>query len=90
MMKLKRMISRKGPELVMKRSASCWKLANSSRREWNRGGSESEAVGADQRLPVVDSCNFNSDNKDYDSDDYAKTMALNVMMLRKSKANFPS
>jgi hypothetical protein len=39
---------------------------------------------------VVDSRNFNSDNEDYDSDDYAKTMAPGAMMLRNTKPNFPS
>eukprot|EP00526_Cylindrotheca_closterium_P002697 CAMPEP_0113635820 /NCGR_PEP_ID=MMETSP0017_2-20120614/18677_1 /TAXON_ID=2856 /ORGANISM="Cylindrotheca closterium" /LENGTH=1028 /DNA_ID=CAMNT_0000546627 /DNA_START=17 /DNA_END=3103 /DNA_ORIENTATION=- /assembly_acc=CAM_ASM_000147 len=37
-------------------------------------------------LPVMDNRKYDSDNEDYDSDDYAKTMALGTMMLRKSKA----
>lgn len=37
-------------------------------------------------LPVMDHRKYDSDNEDYDSDDYAKTMALGTMMLRKSKA----
>ena len=36
-------------------------------------------------LPIMDSRRYNSDNEDYDSDDYAQTLALGTMMLRKSK-----
>lgn len=45
-----------------------------------------EVVEAERPLPLMDSRNYNSDNEEYDSDDYAKTMALGTMMLRKSKA----
>ena len=37
-------------------------------------------------LPILDPREYNSDNEDYDSDDYAETLALGTMMLRKSKA----
>jgi AdoMet-dependent rRNA methyltransferase SPB1 len=37
-------------------------------------------------LPKIDSRVYNSDNEDYDSDDYARTLALGTMMLRQSKA----
>jgi len=36
-------------------------------------------------LPVLDTRKYDSDNEDYDSDDYAKTLALGTMILRKSK-----
>mmetsp|Transcript_5706 Transcript_5706/g.8547 ORF Transcript_5706/g.8547 Transcript_5706/m.8547 type:complete len:1066 (-) Transcript_5706:94-3291(-) len=36
-------------------------------------------------LPVMDSRKYDSENEDYDSDDYAQTLALGTMMLRKSK-----
>eukprot|EP00578_Thalassiosira_sp_NH16_P008510 CAMPEP_0181118856 /NCGR_PEP_ID=MMETSP1071-20121207/23300_1 /TAXON_ID=35127 /ORGANISM="Thalassiosira sp., Strain NH16" /LENGTH=1066 /DNA_ID=CAMNT_0023203381 /DNA_START=47 /DNA_END=3247 /DNA_ORIENTATION=+ len=36
-------------------------------------------------LPVFDTRKYDSDNEDYDSDDYAKTLALGTMILRKSK-----
>lgn len=45
-----------------------------------------EVVKDDRPLPVVDSRQYDSENEEYDSDDYAKTMALGTMMLRKSKA----
>ncbi len=37
-------------------------------------------------LPVFDKRKYDSDNEDYDSDDYAQTLALGTMMLRQSKA----
>jgi len=37
-------------------------------------------------LPVLDQREYNSENEAYDSDDYAETLALGTMMLRKSKA----
>lgn len=51
-----------------------------------KGGNTFEVVEADRPLPVQDHRSYNSDNEDYDSDDYAKTMALGTMMMRKSKA----
>ena len=45
-----------------------------------------EVVEADRPLPVMDTRKYDSDHEEYDSDDYAKTMALGTMMLRKSKA----
>jgi AdoMet-dependent rRNA methyltransferase SPB1 len=36
-------------------------------------------------LPVMDDRNYNSENEDYDSDDYAQTLALGTMMVRRSK-----
>ncbi len=36
-------------------------------------------------LPVMDTRKYDSENEDYDSDDYAKTLALGTMILRKSK-----
>ena len=43
-----------------------------------------EVVAA--QLPVHDERKYDSDNEHYDSDDYATTLALGTMMLRKSKA----
>lgn len=37
-------------------------------------------------LPILDPREYNSENEDYDSDDYAETLALGTMMLRQSKA----
>jgi AdoMet-dependent rRNA methyltransferase SPB1 len=48
--------------------------------------SQFEVVEQDRPLPVKDTRKFDSDHEDYDSDDYAKTMALGTMMLRQSKA----
>lgn len=45
-----------------------------------------EVVAPAKPLPVNDTRQYNSDNEDYDSDDYAKTLALGTMMLRRSKA----
>ncbi len=36
-------------------------------------------------LPVFDTRKYDSENEEYDSDDYAKTLALGTMILRKSK-----
>ncbi len=62
-----------------------------------RSGGQKEAEGfevvsaADSKksgglLPIMDSRKYDSENEDYDSDDYAETLALGTMMLRKSKA----
>mmetsp|Transcript_5265 Transcript_5265/g.9337 ORF Transcript_5265/g.9337 Transcript_5265/m.9337 type:complete len:1061 (-) Transcript_5265:400-3582(-) len=45
-----------------------------------------EVVEQDRPLPLKDDRKYDSENEDYDSDDYAKTMALGTMMLRQSKA----
>ena len=45
-----------------------------------------QVVEAERPLPAMDFRKYDSDHEDYDSDDYAKTMALGTMMLRKSKA----
>ena len=37
-------------------------------------------------LPIADERNYDSENEDYDSDDYTRTLALGTMMLRQSKA----
>jgi AdoMet-dependent rRNA methyltransferase SPB1 len=37
-------------------------------------------------LPLVDTRQYDSENEDYDSDDYVQTLALGTMMLRQSKA----
>jgi len=47
--------------------------------------SKADSEKANGLLPIVDSRNYNSDNEKYDSDDYAQTLALGTMMLRKSK-----
>ena len=39
----------------------------------------------EQPLPVVDTRKYDSEEEDYDSDDYIKTLALGTMILRKSK-----
>ena len=46
-----------------------------------------EIVGSESSgpLPIKDHRKYDSDNEDYDSDDYAETMAIGTMMLRKSK-----
>lgn len=36
-------------------------------------------------LPILDTRKYDSENEDYDSDDYAKTLALGTMILRRSK-----
>lgn len=43
------------------------------------------AQGEDNPLPIMDTRRYNSDNEEYDSDDYAQTLALGTMMLRRSK-----
>lgn len=50
------------------------------------GNKAFEVVEADRPLPVMDDRKYDSGHEDYDSDDYAKTMALGTMMLRNSKA----
>jgi AdoMet-dependent rRNA methyltransferase SPB1 len=45
-----------------------------------------EIVPQDERpLPLMDTRKYDSDYEDYDSDDYAQTLALGTMMLRQSK-----
>ena len=36
-------------------------------------------------MPIKDERKYDSENEDYDSDDYAETLALGTMMLRRSK-----
>ena len=48
--------------------------------------SVTETRKASGPLPISDSRKYDSDNEEYDSDDYAQTLALGTMMLRKSKA----
>jgi len=53
------------------------------------GGSGFEVVPATDNkrpLPIMDHRKYDSENEDYDSDDYAQTLALGTMMLRQSKA----
>jgi len=45
-----------------------------------------EVVEQDRPLPSKDGRKYDSDNEEYDSDDYVETMALGTMMLRHSKA----
>jgi AdoMet-dependent rRNA methyltransferase SPB1 len=44
---------------------------------------QSEAM--DRPLPLKDDRKYDSENEDYDSDDYARTLALGTMLLRRSK-----
>jgi len=46
--------------------------------------SQEETMGG-APLPVMDKRKYDSDHEDYDSDDYAQTLALGTMMLRRSK-----
>jgi AdoMet-dependent rRNA methyltransferase SPB1 len=39
----------------------------------------------DRPLPVMDTRKYDSDHEEYDSDDYARTLALGTMLLRRSK-----
>jgi AdoMet-dependent rRNA methyltransferase SPB1 len=48
--------------------------------------SAADTKKAGNLLPILDPREYNSENEDYDSDDYAETLALGTMMLRKSKA----
>ena len=54
--------------------------------EEDKGNGKFEVVEQDRPLPVMDHRKYDSENEEYDSDDYAKTMALGTMMLRRSKA----
>jgi AdoMet-dependent rRNA methyltransferase SPB1 len=47
---------------------------------------EASRKSVNRLLPVMDTRLYDSDIEDYDSDDYAQTLALGTMMLRKSKA----
>lgn len=58
-------------------------MGSNSLENKNNGGFE--VVEQERPLPVMDNRKYDSENEDYDSDDYAKTMALGTMMLRKSK-----
>lgn len=49
-------------------------------------GFEVVATSDSGPLPIVDKRKYDSENEDYDSDDYAQTLALGTMMLRRSKA----
>lgn len=46
---------------------------------------ESTTAGNKRPLPIMDQRKYDSDNEDYDSDDYAQTLALGTMILRRSK-----
>lgn len=47
---------------------------------------ESQRLSGKKRpLPIIDERKYDSENEDYDSDDYARTLALGTMMLRRSK-----
>lgn len=63
-------------------------LGNSADDKSSNQGFEVVAAGASNEapLPVMDKRAYDSENEDYDSDDYARTLALGTMMLRKSKA----
>jgi AdoMet-dependent rRNA methyltransferase SPB1 len=52
----------------------------------SKQGFEVVSADAPSELPIMDKRVYDSDNEDYDSDDYARTLALGTMMLRKSKA----
>ena len=51
----------------------------------NNGNDTGFEVVPSTKLPVFDTRKYDSENEDYDSDDYAKTLALGTMILRKSK-----
>jgi AdoMet-dependent rRNA methyltransferase SPB1 len=55
--------------------------------EANDANSKIEVVSQSQPgpLPIMDSRKYDDSNEDYDSDDYAQTLALGTMMLRRSK-----
>lgn len=48
--------------------------------------SAAETSKSGRPLPLMDKRKYDSENEDYDSDDYVRTLALGTMMLRKSKA----
>jgi AdoMet-dependent rRNA methyltransferase SPB1 len=48
-------------------------------------GIELVSQEAERPMPVMDNRKYDSDHEDYDSDDYAETLALGTMILRKSK-----
>jgi AdoMet-dependent rRNA methyltransferase SPB1 len=60
-------------------------LGNSATHD-EKDSSGFEIVKKSEILPTMDPREYNSENEDYDSDDYAETLALGTMMLRKSKA----
>eukprot|EP00560_Eucampia_antarctica_P008326 CAMPEP_0197825656 /NCGR_PEP_ID=MMETSP1437-20131217/2699_1 /TAXON_ID=49252 ORGANISM="Eucampia antarctica, Strain CCMP1452" /NCGR_SAMPLE_ID=MMETSP1437 /ASSEMBLY_ACC=CAM_ASM_001096 /LENGTH=1070 /DNA_ID=CAMNT_0043425749 /DNA_START=74 /DNA_END=3286 /DNA_ORIENTATION=- len=49
-------------------------------------GFEVVSASGSGSLPIMDKRKYDSENEDYDSDDYAQTLALGTMMLRQSKA----
>jgi len=63
-------------------------LGNAADDKTSSPGFEVVPAGASSQgpLPRMDKRVYDSDNEDYDSDDYARTLALGTMMLRKSKA----
>jgi hypothetical protein len=48
--------------------------------------SAADTKKSDRLLPIMDSRRYDSENEDYDIDDYAKTLALGTMMLRKKSS----
>lgn len=48
--------------------------------------SAAESRNSGRPLPIVDQRKYDSENEDYDSEDYTQTLALGTMMLRQSKA----
>lgn len=47
--------------------------------------SQEDTRASNRPLPVKDNRKYDSEHEDYDSDDYAETLALGTMMLRRSK-----
>lgn len=47
--------------------------------------SEDDTRRSKRPVPVMDDRKYDSDHEDYDSEDYAETLALGTMMLRRSK-----
>ena len=57
---------------------------NASSKKDERSGFE--VVEQDRPLPIKDDRAYDTENEEYDSDDYVETLALGTMMLRHSKA----
>lgn len=88
--KLKGLTEKERKKVIEARNLIKAGLGNGGKITGEKNGFEVVSAADTQKssglLPIMDKRVYNSDNEDYDSDDYAETLALGTMMLRKSKA----
>ncbi|KAG7344602.1 23S rRNA methylase [Nitzschia inconspicua] len=86
MMRMEGMSEEKKMKLMEARKLIKAGMGTTTSQDKVSGKTGFEVVEQERPLPVKDDRKYDSEHEDYDSDDYAKTMALGTMMLRQSKA----